>query len=178
MRRVADFTIIIAAFGISAQYALDERWWVVLSCFMVGVIWLLQSHHGAGLGLNFSLLFFAGTGAAGMFFNHNQVWIMTDLVLLLVAWNLDHLSRDLQQYSMAGKERSSANSLVRTRLKRLGVAAVLGWGLGMIALNVRISIGFTSALILASIAVLGLGGAIRYLIRKDDEENPSKPTSA
>jgi len=43
---------------------------------------------------------------------------------------------------------------------------------------VRISIGFTSALILASIAVLGLGGAIRYLIRKDDEENPSKPTSA
>jgi len=178
VRKFADFAIITSFLGISAQYALDGRWWVVLACVIVGALWFFQSHRRAELGLDVSLLFLAGAGCAGIFMDHNQVWTLTSLVILLVAWDLDHFSRDLQQYSRDNNRAKSESVLIQTHLKRLGITVGLGWGLGVVALELRVSIGFAGAVVLASLALLVLRQVVQLLRREAGDENPSKHISA
>ena len=69
MRKVADFFIIATTLSIGAEYVLDGLLWLVIACGSVGLVWLLQSHHGAVLGLNFCFLFLAVLNVAGSFFD-------------------------------------------------------------------------------------------------------------
>ena len=174
MRKVADFLIIATVLSIGAQYALDGLLWLVIACGFVGLFWLLQSHHRAELGLNFSFLFLAVLNIAGAFLDHHPVWILTNMVLLLVAWNLDHFDRDLQKYVGNGQKEYHINDLFPARFQRLSIVMGLGWGLGMLALNLRISVGFFGAVILAFVVVISLGQIARLLWGGDRKKGSSK----
>jgi hypothetical protein len=86
-------------------------------------------------------------------------------VLLLVAWDLDHYTRVHQEFEKDQTNIKTASTLFYAHLKRLGVIAGLGWCLGILALNLRVQISFFVALVLISLAILGLRQVTRYLIR-------------
>jgi hypothetical protein len=166
VRRIAYLAIVAASLGGGVQYALDDRWWVVLACGLAGALWLLQSKYGAELRPTVSLLFLAGVGGVGTFLSYNPVWLLTNLVVTLIAWDLDHFTRDLQQFSMGQTRNTEEPALFRAHLKRLGIVVILGWCLGVVALNAQISLNFTGALILSLLALLSLRQVVRYLDRE------------
>jgi hypothetical protein len=170
MRRVAYLAIVAASLGTGLQYALDDRWWVVLACGLVGALWLLQSKYGAELRPTVSLLFLAGVGGVGTFFSYNPVWLLTNLLVALIAWDLDHFTRDYQQFSVGQARESDDPALFKAHLKRLGIVAMLGWSLGVVALNVQFSLNFASALTLSLLALLSLRQIVRYLGREGGYE--------
>lgn len=178
MRKVADFLIIATTLSIGVEYALDELLWLVIACGSVGLVWLLQSHHGSVLGLNFCFLFLAILNVAGSFLDHHPVWILTNMVLLLVAWNLDHFFRDLKEYEGQGLKGDNKINLFSARVQRLLILVGLGWGLGMFALTIKISIGFFSVVILAFIVVISLGQIVHMLWERDREKGSSKSPGA
>jgi hypothetical protein len=170
MRRVAYLAIVAASLGCGFPYALDNRWWVVMACGLAGALWLLQSKYGTDLRPTVSLLFLAGVGCAGTYLNYNPVWLLTNLVVTLIAWDLDNFARDFQQFSMGQTRKTDEMPLVRAHLKRLGIVAMLGWSLGFVACNVQISLNFTGALILGLLALLSLRQVVRLLSREEGHE--------
>jgi hypothetical protein len=171
MRRIAYLAIVAASLGTGLQYALDDRWWVVLACGLAGALWLLQSKYGVELRPTVSLVFLVGVGGVGTFLSYNPVWLLTNLVVALIAWDLDHFTRDYQQFSLGQARKSDNPALFGAHLKRLGIVAMLGWSLGVVALNVQISLNFTGALILGLLALLSLRQVVRYLGREGGYED-------
>ena len=173
MRRFTDFIIIGTSLALGVPYALGGHIWVLFASASVGFFWLLQSRQNAELGLNLCFLFLAGVCAAGTFIDHSPIWILTNMVLLLVTWNLDHFCRDRNLFPADMEDGESIKNIFLHRLKRLGVASALGWGLGLAALEIRVTINFSTALVLASILVISLAMFIRLLRRDDHREDSS-----
>ena len=173
MRRFTDFIIIGTSLALGVPYALGGHIWVLFASASVGFFWLLQSRQNAELGLNLCFLFLAGVCAAGTFIDHSPIWILTNMVLLLVTWNLDHFCRDRNLFPADMEDGESIKNIFLHRLKRLGVASALGWGLGLAVLEIRVTINFSTALVLASILVISLAMFIRLLRRDDHREDSS-----
>ena len=92
-------------------------------------------------------------------------WLISALVAALIAWDLDHFANILDD---AAAIRDEAN-LKRRHLLRLGIVSGLGWLLGIVALNVRITFGFSLTLLLGLLLIVSLAGAIRYIRREQEE---------
>jgi hypothetical protein len=93
-----------------------------------------------------------------------------NLLVALIAWDLDHFTRDYQQFSVGQARESDDPALFKAHLKRLGIVAMLGWSLGVVALNVQFSLNFASALTLSLLALLSLRQIVRYLGREGGYE--------
>lgn len=172
MRKAANIAIIAASLGVGSQYALDDRWWVVLACGLAGTLWLFQSKQDADLIPAISTLFLVGVCGTGTFLNYNLVWLLTSLVVILIAWDLDRFTRDFEQFSMGQASKKDDPALFRAHLVRLGIVVILGWSLGVVALNVQVSFNLPGALILGTLALLSLRLFMRFLDRESDPENP------
>jgi len=171
VRKVVILAIVAASLGTGFTYLPDDRWWMVLVCGSVGVLWLLQLRFGSELIQNVSFLFLAGAGGVGIFYRYNSIWLLTNMVILLIAWDLDRFIRVLQPFSMDQAGKNNVSALFRAHLIRLGIVSGLGWGLGVVALIVQISLNFTSALVLGLLALLSLLQAVRFLRREGDYES-------
>ena len=171
MCKVVILAIVIASLGMGSQYALDDRWWIALACGLAGVLWLPRSRFVAKLRAVISLLFLTGVGVAGIILRYNLIGLLTNIVILLVAWDLDHFSRDLHQFVMDQDLEKDKMILFKSHLKRLGIVLGLGWILGVIALNLQIAINFTVALVLGLLGILSLLQVMRLFIQESHVEN-------
>jgi hypothetical protein len=162
VRRVAYLAIVAASLGAGFPFALDGRWWVVLACGLVGALWLLQSTRDVELRPTAIFLFLVGACGAGTFLSYNSVWLLTNLVVTLIAWDLDRFTREFRLTTKDQPSNKNEQALFRAHLKRLGIVVLLGWSLGVVALNVRISLNFGSALILSTLSLLSLRLVVRF----------------
>lgn len=90
---------------------------------------------------------------------------LAGLVMTLVAWNLDNLERRLTQTAHVVDERR----LRRSHAAWLLVIAGASLGMGGVALVVRLEIGITGALILGTLAILGLSRMMALLRRMNQD---------
>jgi hypothetical protein len=157
--------------GIGSQFALDGRWWIALACGLAGVLWAPRSRFGAKLRATVSLLFLTGVVGVGIILGYNSIGLLTNMVVTLVAWDLDHFSRDLQQFAMDQALEKGKMTMFNAHLKRLGIVVGLGWFLGVIALNIQISINFTVALVIGLLGLLSLLQVMRLFIQESRVEN-------
>jgi hypothetical protein len=153
---------VAASLGVGFPFALDGRWWVVLACGLVGALWLLLSNRDAELRPTASFLFLIGACGAGTFLSYNSVWLLTNLVVTLIAWDLDRFTREFQLTSKGQPSNKNEQAVFRAHLKRLGIVVLLGWSLGVVALNVRISLNFVSAMILVTLLLLSLRQVVSF----------------
>jgi hypothetical protein len=167
VRKFAHLAIFAAFLGIAVPHALDRRWWLLLSCGLVTTLWLIQSRRAVAWVSNPSFGFLAFAAAAPVFFDHNPLWALTNLVILLLALDLDAFSRDLD--SVTGSESSQKDHapLIAAHLRRLALVAGLGWGLGWVALNLQLSFGFAVILGLAFLMFLAFGQVVRLWRQQD-----------
>ncbi len=150
-------TLILAlAYALNVSVALA---FIIVAC---GLLWLV----GAWLDwrwtapLNFVL--FSGAAALGIWLKLPSDWMLVGIVTTLIAWDLQHFTERLS----AAERVEGDRALKRAHLQRLIIVASLGLLLGEITLRVKLSLTLGWALLLGSLAVLGLSAAIRFLRRE------------
>ena len=164
MRKVSVFVILVATIGIGLPYGINGQWWGILVCLFTGTIWLFPSPKYSSQRSTLSLVIFLMVGAITAFFDHSPLWLLTAIVLLMIAWDLDHFTRVFAEYESDQKNGKNAAILFSNHLKRLGLIAALGWGIGVAALNIRVQINFAIALLLMVLLIFGLRQAARYIV--------------
>jgi hypothetical protein len=164
MRKIAILGIIGITLGISLPYGIKGQWWGFIGCLLAGSLWLIQSPYRAHQRANLILFVLAGFAAFGLIFDHSQLWTLTNIIFLLVVWDLDHYTWRVYEFEKDRTNQKMAKLLFTAHLKRLGIVAGLGWCFGLLALNIRFQITFTIALVLILLMVFGLRQVARYVV--------------
>lgn len=164
MQKILVAAIGLATLPLAASYAWHAEWAWVAFIVLVGLLWLTEVKHGQRWLPTFGLLSFATLAAIGIIWTFSAFWLLTSLVAALCAWDLSHFSHRLNDIADIRHQAQ----YIRAHLQRLGMIAALGWLLGLIALNLRLTVGFISALALAFLVMISLSGIIRYLQRESD----------
>jgi len=102
---------------------------------------------------------FASAASIGLLLGIGRGWALAGLVAALSAWDLAGFLSRLECADRAGQ----AGDLERSHLRRLMVVVVAGSALAVLALSVRLSLGFGLVLLLASLGTLALGRVIHLL---------------
>jgi hypothetical protein len=133
------------------------RWFVLL-----GIVWLIA--HGRKYYWVSSLAFFLTIlGAAyGVWNNFTTIWMLLGALGGLLGWDLSDFARRLRYAAptddIAGME--------RRHLERAGIVAVLGFGIALLSLVIRITrVAFEVAVGLVLLAALGLTRLVMRLRR-------------
>ena len=162
MRILTAIATGFAALTLAAVYAAAGLWVWTAAILLLGVLWLTQSWRGQRWMSSLGLLSFTAAALMGAFFNLSSFWLLTSLVAALAAWDLDHFGAGLDD---APDIRNEAD-LKRSHLGRLGIVSGLGWLLGVGALNVRFTFGFSVTVVLGFVLFVSLSGAIRHIRRE------------
>ncbi len=91
-------------------------------------------------------------------------WPVLGLAAALVAWDLDQFAQMMRAVGRV----DGAAELERRHIRRLLVVAAIGSLMGGVVLGLRVRLSFELALVLAALAMLGLGLIIGYLRRVRD----------
>lgn len=111
-----------------------------------------------------NLVFFSQTAlsAAGFYLDIEFHWLISGMVLALIAWDLQALYHTLQHVERVDRP----TSLVYRHLSRLLIVGTLGSILAFITLSIQLEISFGWLVLFSLISILGLSFAIGYLIRR------------
>lgn len=167
MRRVALLAMVSGALGLGVQFAVDGRWQMGLVCLLAGGIWMVPAPYHQRRA-TVGLLVLVGAGVAGVFLDYSPVWLLTQFVLLVIAWDLDHFTRLLEPFTHDHLREKEVTGQFYAHLRRLGGVAGAAWVLGMVALTVRISTSFVVTLILGLMMFFGLRGLMRLSGQRED----------
>jgi hypothetical protein len=151
----------LATLTLAAGYAFSGRWIWMTAILLVGLLWLTEPWHKGRWVATLALLLFPTIAGVGILLGISSFWLLTSVVILLVAWDLDHF----WHYLADAPDTRDETELTTRHLRRLGFVAVSGWLLGIVALNVQIRLNFVLTLALAIVIVIALSGAIRQMRR-------------
>jgi hypothetical protein len=165
MQRFVTIAIIVGALGLSILFALDTHLiWAVLMV-VVGLFWLSEPWHGFAWAPTTALLFFTGAGSVGLVLSLPAFWLVTCLVALLVAWDLNNFSDYLDDV----EDIRHRGELTKRHFRRLGIVAGAGWLLGVLALGIKLTFGFLWALGSGLLVIVSLSRAISRIGRASDQ---------
>lgn len=164
MRKIALIVIAVVSISIGIPFGINGQWWGVTACSLIGILWLLPTRFYSNFRSALCLFGFSFLGVLGFIFGHSPWLLLTDFVLLLVAWDLDHYSYLFHTYEQDQANRKMASSHFYAHLNRVGLLAAFGWLLGVVALNIRVQINFSFALLLILLVFLILRQVARSLI--------------
>jgi len=160
----------LSVFTLALGFALSGLWVGVAAVLAVGALWLLGHLRSLGRksalpwASSAALVMLAAAAAVAVLVAVGGGWPVLGLVAALVAWDLDQFA---QQMRSAGRV-DDAPGLERRHIRRLLVVAVMGGVLGAIALGLRVRLNFSLALLLAALAMSGLGIVIGAMRRVGD----------
>ena len=125
-----------------------SRWFIVLA-----LVWFFMQYRKWYWFSSIALLIIVVGAAYGVWREFPTVWMLLGAVGGLLAWDLSDFARRLSYASPMDDTRS----MERRHLERVGIVAVLGVGLALLSLYVRIHrLAFEVAVGLLLLAVLGL----------------------
>jgi hypothetical protein len=153
---------VLAAAALAMGYGLQEVWGGVAVAGVVGGFWLFGQWRRWGRVASVALVLMIGTATVGLWLGVGGGWALAGVVAALAAWDLDRFT---QRMRMAGRA-VDADVLERRHLRRLSVVSGAGLLLGVVALSVRVRLGFAAAFLLGLLAVLGLSRAVSFLRRE------------
>lgn len=163
MKRAARIAIGFATLMLALGFLLGGAWMDAGAALALGGLWLVGLRRDWYGMEAFGLVGFAGLAAAGMVRGFS-LFPLTSVVAALAAWDLQRFARGLEDAGAV----IGANALTRSHLWQLGILGGLGWMLGAVALDIRVSLGFGWALLLAALAIAGLGRAVHWLSQARD----------
>ncbi len=162
--RILTFSIIIAAGTLGLGYALNGKWPGALLFVTLGLLWLAAQHYRKPAIASVGLVGIAMGAGLGALYEINSGWLLSSLIAALVAWDLHYFVHHIQDTQNV----ENRQALERAHLQRLGVVGGLGLLLSVLALTVRLTLGFGIVLGLGLLAVFGLSRLIRYLRQESD----------
>ncbi|MBC8074608.1 MAG: hypothetical protein H7Y32_00910, partial [Chloroflexales bacterium] len=154
----------LAVLPAALTFSLTGAWIVVTVLLTLGVVWGLGERRGwdwaGGLGL-------AGVTAAAAWGAWNGLatsWLLCGEVLALAVWDLDRFERLLARADRV----TNAAALWRGHVLRIAPVLAAALLLGLIALNLQVTLSFAWMILLGVLALLGLSRAIGLLRRESD----------
>ena len=162
--RLALISTLLATAALAHPYALRGYWTGTLIIVDTGILWLVGRYRRWRWMPSLALALFLGAAVIGMLWMPRSIWMMLGIVAAVSAWDLDHFA---QRVRAAGRV-EGARDLETRHLQRLLLVDSLGLGLGAVALRLRVTLDFPTALLLAFVAVLGLSWAVRSMRRESD----------
>lgn len=166
MRKVTTIAIGCATLGLGIAFESTVHWAWVGTVLLAALFWLTEPWHGQSWAPTAGLLSIAALVVLGVVLGLPNLWLLTSLVWALVAWDLDHFGRYLDEVPDVRNE----TELVHGHFRHLGGVAGLGWLLGAMALSVKLTFDFIWTLALGTLVVLGLTGMIRYTRQESKED--------
>jgi hypothetical protein len=130
----------------------------LLAMAAIGLVFLWR---GWGWFLSILLVLFTGSAAAGIYLEVTAVLMYLGLLAILLAWDQEHFASRIKSTGRVG----SLASLTKAHYMRLAWVSLAGLFLVGLANLVQIEFTFSIAVLLASLAVLGLSQGIAYLRR-------------
>ena len=164
----------LSVFVLALTFALGDLWIGVAAVLAGGALWLLGHVRPLGpqrllgrpgaLASSAALIVLVAAAGAQVLLTVGGGWPVLGLAAALVAWDLDQFA----QLMRAAGRVDGAAELERRHIRRLLVVAAIGTVLGAVVLGIRVRLSFELALVLAALAMLGLGLIIGYLRRVRD----------
>lgn len=155
IRHIFRGMVVLAVGAPAIGVSLQGVWMLVLGFGILGFFWIGFSQRYRFMGLAFALCIAGIAAAAGL--DVGIGWLLVGITAALAAWDLEAFGA-----RMAGVARiEHEHALVWDHLRRLAMVCGAGLLLATLASLVRIRLSFGVALVLASIAVLGLGYVLR-----------------
>jgi hypothetical protein len=152
MKLLAPASIGLAALALALGYALHSLWAGAGCTLAIGLLWLAGQRRGWDWTAELGLAGYIGLAAFGIWQALPGGWMLVGLVLALVAWDLDHFTRQLRR---AGRVVGEAQ-ITQSHLRLLLAVAGIGLLLGGVAIGFRIELGFGWALAAFVLAILSM----------------------
>jgi hypothetical protein len=127
----------------------------------VGSVWLLSLQGDRDGMPSLGLVSLVGAAVFGLWLGLEAGWMVCGLVTALSAWDLDHFSRHLRQVEQVEK----VHRLEAVHLWRLAAVDGVALLVAAVTLGIRVELGFSMALLLGGLAILGLSqmiGSLRH----------------
>lgn len=157
-------TILSAAGGLAVVYTWHGWWPLALLLVAVGLLWGIGSWRGWRWPAAVGLLLLIAAASGGLWLGMGIWESFLAIVLALMAWDLDHLDRQLQGVPRtAATGRMERSHLLRLLLVAVGSAAVAG-----VATAFRLQMGTGLAAVLGAVVVCAVGEAIAFFRRESD----------
>jgi hypothetical protein len=164
VKHSVGISIGIATLLLALGYAMGGRWMGAATSVALGCLWLVGLWRGWTGMEALGLIGAVGIAAVGVWLALSTPVLLAGVVAALVAWDLD---RFVQRTRNAGHVAEAA-ALTRAHLGWLLVVAGLGLALGAVAAGIQVPLSFGWALLLGTVAILGMSRAIRSLTRESD----------
>jgi hypothetical protein len=165
MTWIAATCVALAALLQALGYLVAGLWPGAVIALALGGLWLLALLRGWRRFDHTGLAGIVVLAGVGVWLTLPALLLVCSVVAALAGWDLARFDR-----RAAGVQIAGAEALVRAHLWRLALATGSGLLLGVLALSIRVSLGFGVALLLAALALIGLSRAIGHLNRVEERD--------
>jgi hypothetical protein len=164
LSRLIIGSIVLTTLALAVSFALASYWLVVIICICAGGGWLVAALRNWPSAPTLGLLTTVAATVYGNFEGVSLPGLLIALVAALAAWDTGTCAGRLR----ATPELAFADDLVRAHVQRLLIVVAVGLLVGSLALLLRVSLSFGWALMLATLAIIGLVRALRFFQRESD----------
>jgi|HigsolmetaAR201D_1030396.scaffolds.fasta_scaffold07843_3 hypothetical protein len=161
----ARSAVIITSLLLALGYGLGGQWLGILVSVLMGGLWVVAQHQGWRSIEALGLLVTFGLAAVGVLLELNSFTMLLGIAAGIAAWDIDRFRQRMRAVSTVEDE----DALIRHHLQRLAIGLGIGTVLSLIAMGIRIPLGFGWVALIAFLAMFGLSQAIRILNRTNDE---------
>lgn len=151
--------ILLSALALGAGWAALALWWGPAGLILAVALWLIGEIRGWRWSSYTGLFLLVILAAVGLALDMPPLWAILGVVLALAGWEMSHFRRFLARANVIDNE----EILIQRHWRRLMVISLLGALLAGLAVTIQFSLSFGVALLLAVLALVGLGRAMHFL---------------
>jgi hypothetical protein len=163
-KRLLILSIWLATIALAVGFSISNLWvWSSIILAFGFLWWFTQRGQRDRIVSPFPLLY-TGIAIIGVWLNLSVGLMLISMVITLVAWDLENL---IQRFNSMGRI-EQPQELERRHIKRLIIASVSGMVLALVALQTKVSLSFSTSLLLGFTTMISLSQAIGFLRRESN----------
>jgi len=151
--------VILSSLGLGIGFWTANALGLTIAALVAGSFWALSHWRRWTWGNDVSFLLFSLFLALGAWLEMNLPWMLAGMTGMLAAWDMSDWIQRLMRVERIAKQQEQT----RQHILRLGAILVIGSGLTLLALTLRLTFSFGWALILGFVMIIALSRVIGYL---------------
>ena len=159
MRGIVIGSLATAVFLIAFAFALENLWVGLLLSLFIGGIWLAGYWYGRSRLVTAGLASLIFVTVVVVILDVSPTILLTGIALALFAWTMENVEQQLTAVSAVRGE----SELIKKHVQWAGGLIGLGWLLGVVALNLQLTLTFGWVLLLGIVVVFALSRFMRRL---------------
>jgi hypothetical protein len=154
--------VILSSLGLGVGFWAANVLGLTIAVLVGGIFWVLSHWRRWTWGNDMSFVLFSLFLALGAWLEMNLPWMLAGITGMLAAWDMN----DWIQRLKCVERIVEAQEQTRQHILRLGAVLILGLGLTVMAVTLRLTFSFGWALILGFVMMIALSRVIGYLQKR------------